>query len=93
MEGFQTPKTTGCKKGDIKKGKDIFYRESGTNLRAISISDPNFFSPNFSEILKKYPKLISHELIVQQNSKSISDYLTLLILNLKKAKTKIFGLK
>lgn len=78
---------------NIKKGKDIFYRDSGTNLRSISISDPNFFSQNFSEILRKYPNLISQELIVQQNSKSIPDYLALLILNLKKAKTKLFRLK
>lgn len=77
---------------NIKKGKDIFYRELGTNLRSISIFDINFFSQNFSEILRKYPHLISHESIVRQDSKSIADFLALLILNLKKVKTKLFRL-
>lgn len=77
---------------NIKKGKDIFYRESGTSLRSVSILDSNFFSQRFSEILAKYPHLISQGSIDHQNSKNISDYLALLTLNLKKVKTKLLRL-
>lgn len=77
---------------NINKGKDIFYRESGTNLKSISILDSKFFSPRFSKILAKYPHLISQRAIDHQDSKNFSDYLALLALNLKKVRKKLMRL-
>jgi len=89
---FNNPAVLRNLEENIKKGKDIFYRESGTNLQAISISDTIFFSEKFSEILGKYPHLISQAAINYQFSKNFTDYLVLFALNLKKVKIKIMGL-
>lgn len=76
---------------NISEGKDIFYRDLGTNLKIVDVDDGKYFDGRISQLISHYPKLIADSNKNFKHSSRWKDYLSVLILSLRKAREKVFN--
>jgi arsenate reductase-like glutaredoxin family protein len=73
---------------NIKTGQDIFMRESGTNLKRIDLNDTSLFDSRLSQIMSRYPELVSREVIHKSKSSIINKAVQRFLITLQKIRYK-----
>ena len=74
---------------NIKQGKDVFMRESGTNLKLISTSDIDYFEPEISKIINKFPHLLADGIVKSKEESNSEKFFQKVLITLYKIKYKI----
>jgi hypothetical protein len=74
---------------NVRTGQDIFMREDGTNLKKVNLNDRSIFDEELSNIISKYPGLISEENISERHSSLAKWFFKKAYIALYKIKSKL----
>lgn len=86
---FNTNKVLKNIQNNIKKGQDIFSRETGTVLKKVSLLDEQYFDHKMASVISNYAPLISESQIEETSFSRMKDIFNKISLGIHKIRYKI----